>query len=214
MLNIRTCQKGKLNGIMLSHSLLKGGRLLDENLMDDSAFKQKIVADFQNELCRFRQSILERIVLDLIRGEASPEESHGMYYLRGILGVDLGLVSINDLPSIDFNANVVSASLRCKSKQQFLDLFYEHYTTSAVIDKFVSMMNGVALSSGDPVIQEKLMLHVICKFIGEDAMDENDEDMLAYNPLLFLFNDKDKPIGILPLAAQDILVQLGFLNKQ
>jgi len=137
LINITTCKTGKLNGITHSYIYLNQGRVLSEGVLGTEAFKSEIVRYFKEELRRFREATITSIVRDVTK-TANP---HDCYYVRGIIGSNVGLLFENERPTIDMNANCVSSSLRKLDKQQLLDLFHQDYKVDDVINKIQYMLN-------------------------------------------------------------------------
>jgi hypothetical protein len=84
-----------------------------------------------------------RLVRSVTRGlDADP---HDLYYVRGIIGREVGLMFEGEMPTVDLNANGVYGDLRQMSKQQLLDRFHQYYTVEEVIGRIHTMLNNGAI---------------------------------------------------------------------
>ncbi|MBX9804638.1 MAG: hypothetical protein K2Y18_02665 [Alphaproteobacteria bacterium] len=196
LVNITTCQTGKLNGITHSYIYMNQGRALDESVLGAEGFKQEIVSFFKEELRRFREATLAAIVRNITRRpQADP---HDLYYVRGIIGHETGLFFENETPTVDIYAWGVSGKLRGKTKQQLLDLFYQYYKVEDVVDRVHSMLNNGSISISN-------------EYLRDEAMDET---LSAWDPELVVLDGQQKPLGLTPKAAQRLLEILGFVVNE
>lgn len=206
LINITTCKTGKMNGIMHSHILLSQGRVLDESDLGWEKFKAEIVDFLQEEFRRFRLSSLTSVAKS-ITDRADP---HELYYIRGILGHEIGLMFQNERPSLDMNGACVSEDMRKQSKQTLLDLFYQYYKADDLIDRFHAMLNNGSLKIADKNGKQDLTITIINAFLQADAMDE---EMTMFAPSMVVLDEKGSPIGLTPLAAKSLLLMMGFLKE-
>lgn len=205
LVNITTCTTGKLEGITHSHIFLNQGRVLDESVLGSEAFKEQIFSFLQEEFRRFREGTLIHIVKSITGGV----DPHNRNYVRGIIGREIGLMFENEKPYIDLNANDISALLRKKSKQDFLDLFYQYYKPDDLIDRFHAMLHNGTLKIGDQDDKQDLTISIINIFLQGDAMDEG---RVNFDTSTVVLDEHNNPIGLTPLAAKRLLVMLGFLR--
>lgn len=203
LVNMQTCPTGKLNGIIHSYILMNQGRVLDESIIKEQRFKTEIVDFFVEELRRLREITLSNV---LTNGLNLPSvDPHDLYYLRGILGSELGLNQEDEVQKIDINANNVNQALRVQTKQQLLDLFYSYYKVEDVIARIHTLLNSGSIQiSGS----KNLTMTIINEYLQGDAYDVDGD---KYAAGFILLNQDMQPIGFTPKAAQKLLALMGIL---
>lgn len=206
LVNITTCSTGKLNGIMHFYVYMNQGKVLNESVLSSEGLMQKIIHHFKEKTRRFRELIIARVVRSLT-GESEP---HDIYYVRGVIGHEVGLFFKDETPEFDLYARTVLSKLREKSKQQLLDLFYKLYTVDAVIDHFHIYFNHGALEATGDKARQNLVLPVITEFLREEAYDVYND---RYIPEFVELDAQGIPVGITKKAAETLLLQMGFLIR-
>lgn len=189
LVNITTCTTGKLNGITHTYLLMNKDTLLDESELGSTAFTQGIIHHFNEELRRFREGTLTAMVKAVVKG--SYPDPHDIQYVRGVIGGDIGLLFANEVPRVDMNGNVVNRALRQMSKQELLDLFYQYYTVEEVIELFHTKLNNRSFKIEDLGTGKNLTIKVINEYV--------------------VANPSWKPVGLMPAAAKNLLLQMGVL---
>jgi len=205
LVNIQTCTTGKLNGIVHSYILMNQGRELDESVIGKDAFKQETVHFFKEELRRLREITLTDILRNGLKlNRADP---HDVYYLRGIIGGEIGLMQKDEIQQIDMNSSGVNKTLRSKTKQQLLDLFYQYYKVEDVVSRIHPRLN-------DGSIQISGSQDLTMSILNEYLQDTFDEESETYRSDYVLLNDTGKPTGLMPAAAKKLLVLMGILEEK
>lgn len=193
LINLGTCSAGKLNGITHSYIYMNDGSVLKEQELAPQRLQDEILSYLKEKFRRAREATLTRIVKD-ITGYPGP---HDLYYVRGVVGDEIGLLFADETISIDFNAKCVDSRLREYSKQDFLDKFYQYFTAKNLINLCREMQG------------RDLMLAFINGCLKEEAMNE---DMTQYDPTIVVLDEKSSPKVLTMDGALLLLVKLGFLR--
>lgn len=207
LLNIRTCQTGKLQGIMLSHIILRQERGKSEAELGVEGYKIQFIASLFSHLRKLRENALVHVVCDLTNGS----DPHNIRYLRGILGQELGLMFEKEKIKVDMNASMVCRELREQSKQQLLDLFYNHYKVEDLVQQFDDFLGGESVDEKSRIKKQAAILKVINNFLEYDAMDET---LTSFNPDLILLDAQKKPAGFTDKCIEDLFVRFGVLERK
>lgn len=134
-------------------------------------------------------------------------DPHDDYYIRGIIGHDVGLMFENETPRIDFHAQGVSEALRRMTKQEILDKFYQYYNVEGILDKVHTMLNNGSVQVAHFDTEQDLTLPILNLYLQEAW----DEDHNGFNPDLVVLSAQGTPIGFTPEAAKRLLLKMGFL---
>ncbi len=205
LVNIQTCPTGKLNGIAHSYIYMNQGRVLDESVLGTEGFKKEIVDYFKEELRRKREATISMMLRNGLKlPNADP---HDIYYIRGIIGSEVGLLMDGEVPTIDIHAHAVSQRVRQMSKQQMLDMFYQYYKVEDVIQITHDMLknNTIHIAAG----QKNLTIRVINEFLQGDAFDVDEG---TYKDKYVVTNEKGEPTGLTLEAAKALLSMLGIID--
>jgi hypothetical protein len=205
LVNIQTCTTGKLNGIIHSYIFMNQGRELDEKMIGKDAFKQEIVHFFKEELRRLREITLT----DILRKGLKLQQTnpHNLYYLRGVIGGEIGLIQKDEVLQIDMNSSGVNKILRGQTKQQLLDLFYQYYKVEDVVSRIHPRLN-------DGSIQISGSQNLTMSILNDYLQDTFDDESETYRSEYVLLNGTGKPIGLMPAAAKKLLVLMGILEEK
>ncbi len=200
VLNITSCDISKLNGITQSYLYLNRSKMLAECDLKSAVFRQDLMTYVKDELRRFREATMTNVI-----AKKFSDSPHCIYFARGVLGREIGIMFEGEVPRIDLNANTVNNSLLNQSKQQLLDAFYQYYKVDDVINRVRHMLNTGIDGANN------LILDVICNFFGQKAMNE---DSLTYNTAYVEVAENGKPRGFTDLAVRELLLILGVLKTQ
>lgn len=220
LINIETCSTGAKNGITHSHLYMNHGRILDEAIIGEQSFKEEISHFFKEELRRLREISLSDV---LKKGLGLEDNVHDLYYLRGVLGGELGLLQQGEIPLLDMNANGVSQKLREKFKQELLDMFYRFYKLEDVLNRIHHLINNGAIqvvnnlkpsssSTSTPSTKpDNLTLGIISEYLREEAWAYDKKvDQEKFDSKFVVLGVDGKPIGFTPQAVQKLLLQMGI----
>lgn len=206
LVNITTCSTGKLNGITHSYMLLNHRCVLDESMLREVSFKIQMREFFKEELRCLREFTLSSILINgLGADEADP---HDLYFLRGIIGNEIGLLFKNEVLKIDINANRVSHNLRRKSKQELLDLFYYYYKIENITNRIHTILNNPSIQA---MSCKRLTVRVVNEYLRELAFDEETN---TYITDYVIITNEGEPKGLTLKAAEHLLESMGFILRE
>ncbi len=206
LVNIQTCPAGKINGIIHSHILMNQGRELNEQEIGKRRFKEEIVNFFKEELRRLREiTLTDVLVKGLKLNQADP---HDLYYLRGVIGGELGLNQADEIQKIDLHGHNVNKNLRNKTKQELLDLFYKYYKVEDVVSRIHIMLNNGSIRISGC---QNLTISIINEYLQDIAFDVMEG---LYQDSYVILDDNGKAIGLTPKAAKNLLLIMGILVEK
>jgi hypothetical protein len=204
LVNIQTCTTGKTNGIFHSYNMLTKGVVVEENGIDTERFVEEIQRHFEEELRKLRTGTLTKMLSLGLKIDDPDGLLHGARYIRGAIGADVGLMRIGEVPSVDLNGSCVPDVVQNMSKQDLLGLFYRYYNPESVIDRALALLNKK--SNFESASSDKnLVPAIIGKFFPKGKWD-NDEYTVIDNNFT--------PTEFKPAAAEELLIQLGFLTHE
>lgn len=197
LLNLRSCDTSKLNGITNSYLHLQRQQTLRDTDLESVMFRQHLRGFIMNELRILRQLCLGKIV-----AKDHLSCPHSAHYIRGCLGMEIGIMPKDEKMKIDKDGTQVREKLLSASKQQLLDQFYSYYSVSLIVERISQFLNtGIEGPA-------KTITDIICKIFKESAMSEDGD---TYNIDLILV-DEGKPVGFTHEAVKKLLVELQILE--
>lgn len=198
LINVTACDTNKDNGVDSTDRLLNKLPLVSEDIMQAERLYKDI---FMEEMRQMREGFLDGegpVVKQLLFPPTPPKDAHVIEpphqgkYANSLLSNEIGTALEGETVPFDLNGGVVALELREYSKQQVLDVLYNHFTVEHVLKHYHEKF------------KDKAFHKLIMAYVGVDA------GMLGSRGYAIIEDDDFK--SWTPLAAAEVLLRLNILD--
>ena len=200
LVNLQTCKIGKLAGISHTYNDMNNSERLDKTVHLEYMLENEMSDLIKGELRQLREVCLVKILEEsLSLPYANP---HDLFYLKNVIGDEIGLNKKEEYPEIDINGNNIDKELRSKSKQELLDLFYQHYTIDAIV-----------MFSHDVINNKITIENKYVRIMGTYLKKAFNEDLESYETKFVTLDNQGKLSGFEPEGVREILISMNIFKR-
>lgn len=209
--NLNTCEGGRKDRVLRILSQIEQG--MTKNAHKEKSYLEQTGENYYRKVLieserTAREEILSgvgkfmRTILELPGDQTVSQLPHQSLYLRSLLAHTLGLAYPEEGIPFDISGEVVSDKLTALSRQQGLDLFFQHYKVDDVVKRCTGVFNSMLAGEAERNETETL------EFLGRLGMALDEKYSIMEDDFVY----GDKITSLKPAGTLKVLLHLGLLK--